>query len=199
MRKRVLVIGGVVAAFPVAVAAWGWLANMGSSWWATAGQWVGGVGSIAAAGAALWIAAHSWSLSEKERQESQRDQARLVKISYVPTAGLHGAVQVENRNAAHINDIRLVSLTVGEHYSPGKWFIGSPLDQESRDELPYQAARDLGGRGVRSIGVFYLDVYGTVSVAEEPPTPTVTYTDGLGRAWSRTGSDEPVPYTDVTQ
>lgn len=43
----------------------------GTDWWAAWGQWVGGVGSIVAAGAAVWIALRGWDLAAKESRERE--------------------------------------------------------------------------------------------------------------------------------
>ena len=48
-----------------------------SAWWAAWGQWVGGVGSIAAAWVALWIAIKGWRRSDQENIERARKQAEI--------------------------------------------------------------------------------------------------------------------------
>ncbi|WP_336158178.1 hypothetical protein [Amycolatopsis sp. VC5-11] len=53
----------------------------GTDWWASAGQWVGGVGSIGAAGVAVWIAVEGWRRSEHQAAEQQtRDQASKFAV-----------------------------------------------------------------------------------------------------------------------
>jgi hypothetical protein len=42
-----------------------------SGWWAAWGQWAGRVGSIAAAGAAVWIALEGWRRAEDRANEDQ--------------------------------------------------------------------------------------------------------------------------------
>jgi hypothetical protein len=40
--------------------------RQGTDWWAAWGQWVGGIGSIVAAGAAFWIASAGWKKSDAQ-------------------------------------------------------------------------------------------------------------------------------------
>jgi hypothetical protein len=47
---------------------------IGSVDWAGLGQWVGGVGSIAAAGVAVWIATEGWRRVQVERDDDRRKE-----------------------------------------------------------------------------------------------------------------------------
>ncbi|MFE3174174.1 hypothetical protein ACFXPA_38760 [Amycolatopsis sp. NPDC059090] len=42
-----------------------------ANWWAAWGSWIGGVGSFAAAAAALWIAYRGWNRSDSEAREHE--------------------------------------------------------------------------------------------------------------------------------
>ncbi|MFI5593603.1 hypothetical protein ACIA5G_51860 [Amycolatopsis sp. NPDC051758] len=53
----------------VALILWGWIENKQADWWAAWGQWVGGIGSLAAAATAVWIAQRGWRLATIERRE----------------------------------------------------------------------------------------------------------------------------------
>lgn len=44
-----------------------------SGWWAAWGQWIGGLGSIAAAWVALWIAIEGWRRSDEGTKEQRRN------------------------------------------------------------------------------------------------------------------------------
>lgn len=66
-------------------------------WWASAGQWVGGIGSIAAAGAALWIAHRGWVLAATDARENEArkfamwvstDGSETPVVTYVNTTSL---------------------------------------------------------------------------------------------------------------
>ncbi|RSM60572.1 hypothetical protein DMH03_17645 [Amycolatopsis sp. WAC 01376] len=48
----------------------------GTDWWAAWGQWVGGIGSIAAAAVAVWIAVVGWQKSDAQyREKAEQDLA----------------------------------------------------------------------------------------------------------------------------
>jgi uncharacterized membrane protein (DUF441 family) len=71
LQRKALAVGAVIAtAMIVAI-----LASVGSKkdadWWAALGQWVGGIGSIIAAIAAVWIAQRGWDLAAKESRERE--------------------------------------------------------------------------------------------------------------------------------
>lgn len=50
-----------------------------SEWWAAWGQWVGGVGSIAAAAVALWVAVEGWRKSDEQAIRQAREIQQLHK------------------------------------------------------------------------------------------------------------------------
>lgn len=68
---------GAVAVLFVALIAVGIGIGADSGWWAAWGQWVGGVGSIIAAWAAVWIAQQGWRRSEVEAQQERASQFAL--------------------------------------------------------------------------------------------------------------------------
>lgn len=70
MRKRSIIatVCGVVLALSVVVV-WGVASGQRTEWWAAWGQWVGGVGSIAAAVVALSIARAGWRHAEQIARE----------------------------------------------------------------------------------------------------------------------------------
>ncbi|MEU8636776.1 hypothetical protein AB0C38_31785 [Amycolatopsis sp. NPDC048633] len=60
--------------------------HRGDNWWAAWGSWIGGFGSITAAGAAVWIAIEGWRRTEKQLQRAEeREYATkfLVWIEHV--------------------------------------------------------------------------------------------------------------------
>jgi hypothetical protein len=60
-----------------------------TDWWASASQWVGGVGSIAAAGVALWGAIEGWVQAQREREEvRQREQVSKCAV-WIDWLGQH--------------------------------------------------------------------------------------------------------------
>jgi O-antigen/teichoic acid export membrane protein len=60
----------------VVVVMWGWIENKQADWWAAWGQWVGGIGSLAAAATAVWIAQRGWRLATIERREDLASRFR---------------------------------------------------------------------------------------------------------------------------
>lgn len=71
LEKRLLVIILTLlgVADLAALVLWGWLENKQADWWAAWGQWLGGVGSLAAAATAVLIAQRGWRLAAIERRE----------------------------------------------------------------------------------------------------------------------------------
>lgn len=71
-----------VALFAIVIV-YGWSSGKTGEWWAAWGQWIGGVGSIAAAVAALWIARTGWQQADAlaregwERAEAEHDRQAL--------------------------------------------------------------------------------------------------------------------------
>src|SRR3954451_1252486 len=82
----------------------------GVDWWASAGQWVGGIGSIAAAGAALWIAHRGWGLAATEARENEArkfavwvstDGSETPVVTYVNTTALPAYEVVAKTRISH--------------------------------------------------------------------------------------------------
>ncbi len=191
-KPTITTVVGVAAV--VALAApitFGAITNQRVEWWSAWGQWVGGVGSTAAAVVALFIAQRSWQQAEKDRHEERVAKARMITVTYVPAPGLQGSVQIENRGTFHVYEVNLIELSIGQQYGPGHWVIGSPLDAERIDLLPQLINRELPSRNVASRQVFYQEPGGQVNGAEAPPDVTIEFTDASGR-WRRTGAADPV-------
>lgn len=66
---------GVMAGLLLLV--WGWGTGRDSAWWAAWGQWVGGLGSIAAAWTAVWIALEGWRRADRQGKEQARQLDEL--------------------------------------------------------------------------------------------------------------------------
>lgn len=66
MRIGLWLVGGVAILWFFTFCAWGLLVGKDATWWGSLGQWVGGVGSIVAAVAAVWIAREGWRQSDLE-------------------------------------------------------------------------------------------------------------------------------------
>jgi len=84
----------------------------GVDWWASAGQWIGGIGSIAAAGVALWIAHRGWVLAATEARENEArkfavwvstDGSETPVVTYVNTTALPVYDVVVKTRILHFN------------------------------------------------------------------------------------------------
>jgi hypothetical protein len=102
-------------------------------WYAGVGQWLGALGSLLAAGMALWIATTDRRRADAQRQTEQRDrdadllrEAGLVRVRFeeIPrrqrisnrTFGEVG-IGIRNRRASRIFDVELHTVTInGEDF-----------------------------------------------------------------------------------
>lgn len=94
------------------------------AWYTGFGQWLGALGSFAAAGVALWISTSDRRDRESERLAEEQTHARLVRMSLdwhdtraAVTAKLH------NYGALPVLDVELVDAAWSEHPEA----LGQPL------------------------------------------------------------------------
>jgi hypothetical protein len=115
----VLGVAGFVLLFgPLLAKAGSWLVRPREpDWWGASGQWVGGVGTIAAVVVALWIAIRDGRLARADRRErdlrERQEQAAKV-TAWIEYAGVHGYMVVSNANAEAINHV-VVSFDLVQH------------------------------------------------------------------------------------
>ncbi|HET6705475.1 hypothetical protein [Amycolatopsis sp.] len=106
----VLAVAGVLLLFgPLLAKAWIWLvAPRDPDWWGASGQWVGGIGTIAAVVVALWIAIRDGRLARDDRRErdlrERQEQAAKV-TAWIEYAGGQGYMVVSNANAEAVNHV----------------------------------------------------------------------------------------------
>lgn len=181
----------------------GWLWGEDRTWWASAGQWVGGVGSIEAAAVALWVAYRSWQQADRERRDDEIVQARLVIVHQVIGSPQGMRVLFFNRSDSFLMDIGLESISRPEGAGPGKWLVhesyaSSPGKRyDPPHPLPMTPFSRVKDNHIFSMYLRYvLDQDGTpVTVAKRPDVFKFHYTDDHGRQWSRVNDDEPVRVT----
>jgi hypothetical protein len=77
LRRERWFLGFLGAMAGLLLLTWGWGTGRDSSWWAAWGQWVGGLGSIAAAWTAVWIALEGWRRSDRQAKEQARQLENL--------------------------------------------------------------------------------------------------------------------------
>jgi hypothetical protein len=156
-------------------------------WYTGFGQWLGGLGSLIAAGVALWIAVTERRHVERQREADLTREAGLVQITATrlgkqkaggpmfPAAG----VGVRNRRTDHIFDLEVTQFVMsGEE-------IGD-LQLDSIDLYPKTK-----GRWYRPMELPYLaiapDQVLSIFPRELPNIPAdyvaVEYTDSRGRRW----------------
>ena len=106
----VLAVAGFVLLFgPLLAEAACWLVRpRNPDWWGAAGQWAGGVGTIAAVVVALWIAIRDGRLARADRRErdlrERQEQAAKV-TAWIEYAGGSGYMVVSNANAEAVNHV----------------------------------------------------------------------------------------------
>ncbi|WP_410620908.1 hypothetical protein [Amycolatopsis sp. cmx-8-4] len=95
-------LGGVTLLASILLVTFSAVTRRGTDWWAAWGQWIGGIGSIAAAVAALWIAHRGWVLATTEARE--RDAAKFAM--WVTSDGsLIPVVMLVNTTALPVYDV----------------------------------------------------------------------------------------------
>lgn len=78
----------IAAASITTITIWGIIQNKQADWWAAWGQWVGGLGSIAAAVVAVLIAVVSWEKSDNAAKEQRIYSSALQEQEQVAKFGI---------------------------------------------------------------------------------------------------------------
>jgi hypothetical protein len=194
MPRRVWCLFTLIVVVSVALLTCGSVAahrlNQDVDWYAGAGQWLGALGSLLAAGMALWIATSDRQRADQQRTAEQRErdaellrEASLVRVCFeaIPRRQrmtgktFHEAViGITNRRIGHIFDIELKETTI--------------------DEAPFrfqfkEVARDRGVPSEIALRDLVIDPGQEVLLFSETPPHSgeyfavVRYTDQLGRRW----------------
>jgi len=195
MEKRALKIAAVITLLMLAgIVIWGVIARKDSSWWAASGQWIGAVGTVATAGAAIWIARRGWELAEAThhenlrlqdelRRERELIQARLV-LSQWKSHGTGYGITVDNGSGGAITNVRIEQLPKPATAAPEEvWVDPRRLEQTQSLIHPH------------SIHHFeLLSIMGGGKLPNPVPSDciaTIRFTDADGRRWRRVGEGEP--------
>lgn len=106
---------------------------IGTDGWAGLGQWVGGLGALAAAWVALDIAKQEASRENRRDAERSRVQAYYVKISQTETGGRGVHLKVENQGNQPIVNVDAVALHI--HGDAGEVVVPCSVPDGRRDVL----------------------------------------------------------------
>ncbi|MGH8420791.1 MAG: hypothetical protein ACRER3_00355 [Pseudomonas fluorescens] len=167
-------------------------ADKSTDWWGAWGQWVGGLGSIAAAGVALWIALASWRRADEEKRERSMVLPRQVTSDYIfkhfpsshpriLSSGRWGVV-INNDSGGSITQVRILAM------SPS---LPNP-DWQSDVPLGSVAAKV-----VRPGEACFIPVWSDNADFEllekfaQSAQITIHFVDPEGRVWERFGGEEP--------
>jgi hypothetical protein len=177
---------------------WGIEQNKQSDWWAAWGQWIGGIGSIAAAAVAVGIASEGWRRADQGRKDNESMQARLVtsEIRYpTPSEDFRGIgclrVNVVNHSNEPVHLPRLVEIQNSAAWVTG--FEDGLAVARKHDYEDYQEPDVLGpGESTDFLADYVIDESKRPEEYEwEPGIAVISFTDARGVRWQRRGNEEP--------
>ncbi|PKW18904.1 hypothetical protein A8926_7042 [Saccharopolyspora spinosa] len=152
------------------------------------GEWVGGVGSIAAAATALWIAHQDWRRADAEQNDRAKAQARLIALR----VGGIGAINIDvtNHSSEPVFMVEIERIALGQRPKL-EWRVrrtarGNPSD--FRQIL-------LAGK-THTVPVELLDQQGEpiargLGEQNDGYLVTFSFADAMGLRWHSTGNGEP--------
>ncbi|WP_292990647.1 hypothetical protein [Mycobacterium sp.] len=161
------------------------------------------MGSISAAGAALWIATTDRQERKREHDAEDAAQARMVIISpRRPANPLELQVKIKNLGTRAIVNLRLVRITVQDHDFGNLEPTIGPFPVVASPAASNFAAGPLAGSSMFSFNPeaygpthpYYVAVKGGPNgelptiTSDTQLTATVRWTDASGKIWERTGS-----------
>lgn len=120
-------LGGVTLLASILMVTFSAVTGRGTDWWAAWGQWVGGIGSIAAAGAAVWIAVEGWRRSDAEsREKAERDLASRFGAWIDREDLLAPKIMVVNTSPLPMYEVQLMFDFPDPGAVTASWDKGSP-------------------------------------------------------------------------
>ncbi|MCV7428069.1 hypothetical protein [Mycobacterium montefiorense] len=170
-------------------------------WYAGFGQWLGGLGSLVAAGVALSIATGDRRERQRERDDANHAQARLVQIEVARARGTSN-FQVKIRN---YGDRAIIGAGVTDAWWFGQPDYGWRHSDIDRDPVKIVQPYVEGVSKPRVISIQFTDAYGervpkrveddevySPTFEEVPvmPDAVVVFLDANGNYWE-TGSSIP--------
>ena len=149
------------------------------------GEWVSGVGTVAAVVVALRIGQRDWRRADDERRDAEAAQARLITTTSTHQGGAQVAVQTVNQSQFPIIALTLKKVAAKPPYDGGgwRWNGGTRLTQEILN--PGETATwavlitDANGDPVDP-GPYHVDCGAEIS-----------FTDYAGLLWRRVDLDQP--------
>lgn len=125
-------LSGVVLLASILLITFSATTGRGTDWWAAWGQWVGGIGSIAAAGAAVWIAAEGWRRSDAQsREKAERELASQFGAWIDREDLLAPKVMVANTGPLPMYEVQLAFDFPDPGATTASWDEGSPARRKS--------------------------------------------------------------------
>jgi hypothetical protein len=196
LSKLALVIASVSAVLSVIAFAttFGWHSS-------DAANWLSGVGSIGAAGAALVIATRDRRERARERASSDRAQAELVQVQVPHIRGRSFTVEVRNYGDRAVLDVEFDSATYAYRpESKADVATNGPCPVLDADRSAYKLFVDFIDAETKSVlpGQFdeaYSTYQGPIRPEPEDVTAWVRFRDAEGTRWRRgnRGSVEQLP------
>ncbi|WP_406693307.1 hypothetical protein REH65_33225 (plasmid) [Saccharopolyspora sp. ID03-671] len=194
MQKWILWPSVGAVAFLAGVIVWGVLSGENDGWYSAWGQWVGGVGSIAAAATALWIAQRDWKRADAERRRreaEERDretaQARSIIVEVRALSDSGQEIVVTNYSDNVITD-----LLVHGADGPEDWqlSVGALTDHPHPvGVLGPGADSAISAMEHRSVDK---PIFLQRMILVDQYRPKITFTDAAGLRWRRVGNDQPI-------
>jgi hypothetical protein len=172
------------AAIVLATVMW-WCATGGSHLvWGTVGEWVGGVGSMAAAVAAVAIAIRDGRQREQDRRDEQAAQARLVTVEARAVVAFSAVIEVTNHSTTPVLAVRIEHV----HTTP----------EPSRAQFLEGKSREWGrldaGEKVSAVCHLWLPDGSKILQPDELTviTAEISFVDARGLRWRRWANLPPV-------
>lgn len=153
----------------------------------TLGEWIGGLGTIAAFGLTGWSLYRSNQLAATDRHETELLQARCITAT-VEAQGAHLQVFVSNHSAQPVFAVKVLGVRVGPDdsgvilHGDDSWPQIPPSGQGS-----VLLAGSHPGTAPNTIGAAFRFVDGY----EDNLSADIEFVDWTGRAWIRRGNHEP--------
>jgi hypothetical protein len=183
-------LGGVVVA---GIVGWGWLTGEDSLWWAASGQWIGGLGSLTAAGVAVWIAYRGWQRSDRRPEDDRSlaavfgvwvrwDDERSIEVLYQNsgTSPVYSVVVrpvIEGKDFEHTLNLQNIGPTEGPVVHKDATALLRYAVQVRLDEI-FAGYDTTAATEERSYVSARLKVVNTAGM-------TTTFRDSRGRLWVR--------------
>jgi hypothetical protein len=129
-------LGGVTLLASILLITFSAMTSRGTDWWAAWGQWVGGIGSIAAAAVAIWIAFEGWRRTDAQLATAEaRSQASQIGVWLDWTDRDNPKVAYHNNSQLPIQQVG-IALVLENKIVGGGMFLWTLNPTTEPTELP---------------------------------------------------------------